>query len=246
MLITSLDNDRVKKYIKLKDKKYRDQTDEFIVEGSHLVIEAYKQGLIKELILEQEEVFPLGDIDQIIYLPMDIINKISNVETPQTVMALCSKKKENYELGNHILLVDDVQDPGNLGTIVRSAVAFGVDTIVLGTSTVDLYNPKTIRSTQGMFFHVNIIRKDLEEVIDDLKKKEIPIYGTLVEHGDDVRDLTESDKERYALVVGNEGNGVRHEITEKCDKNLYIKMNADVESLNVGVATSILLYELGR
>ena len=93
MLITSVDNERVKKYLKLKDKKYRDSTGEFIVEGSHLVIEAYKQGLIKELILEIDEVFPLADIDNIIYLPMDIIKKISSVETPQTVMALCSKKE---------------------------------------------------------------------------------------------------------------------------------------------------------
>lgn len=246
MLITSMDNDRVKKYLKLKEKKYRDETGEFIVEGSHLVIEAYKQGLIKELILEIDEVFPLGDIDQIIYLPMDIIKKISSVETPQTVMALCSKKEESEELGNHILLVDNVQDPGNLGTIIRSSVAFNIDTVILSENTVDLYNPKTIRSTQGMFFHINVLRRDLLSVIDDLKKKEIPIYGTLVEHGEDVRTLSEKDKAKYALVLGNEGNGVRQEIIEKCDKNLYIKLNSDVESLNVGVACSILLYELDR
>lgn len=245
MLITSLDNDKVKKYIKLKDKKYRDKTGEFIVEGSHLVLEAYKHGLIKELILEKDEVFPIG-FDDIIYLPMEIINKISSVETPQTVMALCSKKEESDDLGNHILLVDDVQDPGNLGTIIRSAVAFNVDTVVLSNNTVDLYNPKTIRSTQGMFFHTNVIRRDLKAVIEKIKEESIPVYGTLVEHGDDVRELNESDKERFALIVGNEGNGVRKELTDMCDKNLYIKMNSDVESLNVGVATSILLYELGR
>ena len=245
MLITSLDNEKVKKYIKLKDKKYRDKTGEFIVEGSHLVLEAYKHGLIKELILEKDEVFPIG-FDNIIYLPMEIINKISSVETPQTVMALCSKKEESNDLGNHILLVDDVQDPGNLGTIIRSAVAFNIDTVVLSNNTVDLYNPKTIRSTQGMFFHTNVIRRDLKEVIDKLKDDSIPIYGTLVEHGDDVRELNGSDKKRFALIVGNEGNGVRKELTDMCDKNLYIKMNSDVESLNVGVATSILLYELGR
>ena len=245
MLITSLDNDKVKKYIKLKEKKYRDKTGEFIVEGSHLVLEAYKHGLIKELILEKDEVFPIG-FDNIVYLPMDIINKISSVETPQTVMALCSKKEESQDLGNHILLVDDVQDPGNLGTIIRSAVAFNIDTVVLSTNTVDLYNPKTIRSTQGMSFHINVIRKDLKDVICKLKEESIPVYGTLVEHGDDVRELNEKDKERYALIVGNEGNGVRKELTDMCDKNLYIKMNSDVESLNVGVAASILLYELGR
>jgi len=245
MLITSLDNDRVKKYLKLKEKKYRDQTGEFIVEGSHLVLEAYKQGLIKELILEKEEVFPI-DVKDVIYLPMDLIHKISKVETPQTVMALCSKKEESEELGDHILLVDDVQDPGNLGTIIRSAVAFNIDTVVLSKNCVDLYNPKTIRATQGMFFHINVLRRDLEEIIQQLDDEDIPIYGTLVEYGEDVRTLKDKDKVKFALVVGNEGNGVRKEISDMCDKNLYIKMNSDVESLNVGVATSILLYELGR
>ena len=245
MLITSLDNDKVKKYIKLKDKKYRDKTGEFIVEGSHLVLEAYKQGLVEELILEIDEVFPIS-IENIVYLPVELINKISSVETPQTVMALCKKKEESDELGNHILLVDDVQDPGNLGTIIRSAVAFNIDTVVLSNNTVDLYNPKTIRSTQGMFFHINVIRRDIKNIIEKIKEESIPVYGTLVEHGSDVRELNNSDKEKFALVVGNEGNGVRKEITDMCDKNLYIKMNSDVESLNVGVATSILLYELGR
>lgn len=245
MLITSLENDRVKKYIKLKEKKYRDQTGEFIVEGSHLVLEAYKQGLIKELILEQEEVFPI-DVDTIVYLPLEIIKRISTVETPQTVMALCAKKEEQEDLKEHILLVDDVQDPGNLGTIIRSSVAFNIDTVILGKNTVDLYNPKTIRATQGMFFHINVLRRDLEEVIPKIKESGIPLYGTLVEHGEDVRTLNDKNKSKFALVVGNEGNGVRKEISDMCDKNLYIKMNADVESLNVGVATSILLYELGR
>ena len=245
MLITSMDNERVKKYLKLKEKKHRDRTGEFIVEGSHLVIEAYKKGLIVELILEQDEVFPLP-IKDVIYLPKEIIEKISSVETPQMVMALCKKQEENNELGDKILLVDDVQDPGNLGTIIRSAVAFNVDTVVLSPNTVDLYNPKTVRSTQGMFFHINVIKRDLNEIIPLIKNEGIPLYGTLVEHGSDVRTLGEKDKARYALIVGNEGNGVHREISLLCDKNLYIEMTGIVESLNVGVATSILLYELGR
>lgn len=245
MLITSIENDRVRKYIKLKDKKYRDKTGQFLVEGAHLVLEAYKKGLIDELILEKEEVFPL-DIQNIIYLPMDIIAKISTVETPQTIMALCHKKKEKDELKDKVLLIDNIQDPGNLGTIIRSAVAFNIDTIVLSENTVDLYNPKTIRATQGMFFHINIIKRNIEETIIKLHQEQIPVYGTLVGHGEDVRALTEKDKLRYALVVGNEGNGVRKTITNLCDKNLYINLNANVESLNVAIATSILLYELGR
>jgi len=245
MLITSMENERVKKYLKLKEKKYRDKTAQFIVEGSHLVLEAYKNGLIDELILEKEEVFPL-DIKNIVYLPMEIINKISSVETPQTIMALCHKKREDTNLKNKILLIDNIQDPGNLGTIIRSAVAFNIDTVVLSENTVDLYNPKTIRATQGMLFHINIIKKSLEIVIDELKEKNIPVYGTLVGHGSDVRTLSEKDKFKYALIVGNEGNGVRNNISEMCDKNLYINLNTNVESLNVAIAASILLYELGR
>lgn len=245
MLITSMENDKVKKYIKLKEKKYRDKTGQFIIEGSHLVLEAYKNGLIDELILEKDEVFPI-DIENIVYLPMEIINKISTVETPQTIMALCHKKEETSELKDKILLIDNIQDPGNLGTIIRSAVAFNIDTVVLSENTVDLYNPKTIRATQGMFFHINIIKKNLELVIEELKQKNIPIYGTLVGHGSDVRLLNEKDKLKYALVVGNEGNGVRNTISAMCDKNLYINLNTNVESLNVAIATSILLYELGR
>ena len=97
-----------------------------------------------------------------------------------------------------------------------------------------------------MFFHINIIKRDLESVIAELKEKQIPVYGTLVGYGSDVRSLSEKDKLRYALVVGNEGNGVRNSISNLCDKNLYINMNGNVESLNVAIATSILLYELGR
>ena len=120
------------------------------------------------------------------------------------------------------------------------------DHLHLSVHTVDLYNPKVLRSTQGMIFHLNIITKSLDEAIDELKNNEYPIYGTRVEYGSDVRTLNKKDKKRYALVMGNEGNGIRREILDKCDKFLYIDMNEKVESLNVAVATSILLYELNR
>ena len=143
-------------------------------------------------------------------------------------------------------MLDNVQDPGNLGTIIRSAAAFDVDTVVLSPDCVDVYNPKVVRSTQGMLFHINVIISELEDVINDLKKQEIPVYGTNVEYGDDVRFLKEKDKVKYALVMGNEGSGVRKSILQMCDKLLYIDMNKCVESLNVAVAASILLYEMNR
>ncbi len=240
MLITSIENNKVKEYMKLQQKKYRDRSNRFIVEGMHLVLEAYKSGLIEEVILEKDEVLPI-DVP-IVYTTKEVIQKISNLDHPVSVLALCKKKEEVKELGNRVLLLDGIQDPGNLGTIIRSALAFSIDTIVLSEDTVDLYNPKVVRSTQGMMFHISIVRRNLKETISELKDKDIPVYGTKVTHGQDVKSIRKSS--RYALVVGNEGNGVREEISQMCDANLYIPISSEVESLNVGVASSILLYEL--
>lgn len=240
MLISSVENPKIKEYIKLQQKKYRDKSGKFIVEGMHLVLEAYKCGILEEVILEQDEVIPLDA--KIVYVTEEVIKKISTLDHPVPILALCKKKEEQEELGSRVLLLDNIQDPGNLGTIIRSAVAFDIDTIVLSEKTVDLYNPKVVRSTQGMLFHTNIIRRNLKEVINELKQKEIPVYGTKVEYGEDARVVR--DRKSYALIVGNEGSGVEEELSALCDQNLYIEMNSSVESLNVGVATSILLYEL--
>lgn len=244
MLITSLDNDRIKTYIKLQNRKYRKRNAKFIVEGMHLVLEAYKEGIIEEIILEENSVLPL-DVP-VVYTTKEIIRKISTLETPSDVMAVCRMKDDKIKIGNKVLLLDQIQDPGNLGTIIRSAVAFGIDTIVLSKDTVDLYNPKVIRATQGMMFHIPIITRELPSIIDELKNNEIPVYGTKVGYGEDVHQIPQKDKNSFALVVGNEGNGVSENILDKCDKFLHIDMDDRVESLNVGVATSIILYELNR
>lgn len=244
MVITSLENENVKKYRKLQKKKYRDEYGEYIVEGMHLVIEAFKKGLIIELILEENESLPLPA--PYVYLGKEVIKKVSTMETPSTVMALCKKIEKDDIEGDKILILDQIQDPGNLGTIIRSAAAFNIDTIVLSENTVDLYNPKVLRATQGMFYHVTIIHRKAEEIITILRSLEIPVYGTRVEYGEDVRSLIKKDRKKFAVVVGNEGNGVRSEINEMCDRFLYIKMNDNVESLNVAVASSILLYELDK
>ena len=131
-----------------------------------------------------------------------------------------------------------------MGTIIRSAVAFDIDTIILSKNCVDLYNPKVVRSTQGMLFHIPILIYDFDELLPMLKELKIPIYATRVEYGTDVSTLKEDEKKRFALLMGNEGNGVHPEYLELSDKNLYIPMSNEVESLNVAIATSILLYEL--
>lgn len=241
MVITSLDNEKIKNYIKLKERKYRRESKTYIVEGEHLVLEAYKEGLIIEVILARDEALPI-DCEKV-YVTEEILDKITTMENAPRIMALC-KMKEEETYGNKLLLLDGVQDPGNLGTIIRSAVAFNIDTVILGVGTVDLYNPKTIRAAQGMHFHISVMERELLPIIKDLKDKDIPVYGTDVEKGENAKVLKNKDREKYALIMGNEGNGLSSEVRSLCDSMLMIKMNDKVDSLNVGVATSILLYEL--
>ena len=241
MVITSLENSKVKDVVKLQSKKYRDLTNCFVVETEHLVDEARKAGIIKDLFLVEEE---FVDNDDMYFVTEEVMKKMSSMENPSNVLAVCEKSNSKEIIGSKILLLDGVQDPGNLGTIIRSSVAFGVDTIILSNDTVDLYNPKVIRASEGMFCHINIITMDLSDAISTIKSRGITVYGTNVINGEDVSSI--SNKSSYALVMGNEGNGVSQKICDLCDKNLYIPMKENCESLNVGVACSILLYELGR
>ena len=168
------------------------------------------------------------------------------MDTPSTVLGLCRKIDNDDVIGERILVLDNVQDPGNLGTIIRSALAFNVSTIILSENTVDLYNPKVLRATQGMLFHMNIISRDVVNWLSTIAPLGIPIYGTKVDGGFDPRKLSKTEKKKFVLIVGNEGNGVSSRVLDLCSKNLCIPTNIRVESLNVAVATSILLYELGN
>lgn len=243
MLITSVHNEHIKEIAKLKDKKYRDKIDVFLVETKHLVLEANKAGLIKELILEKDELFPIN-APLVTYVTKDVLKKISSLENPSNVMAVVYKKKAEEKLGEKILILDKIQDPGNLGTIIRSAVAFNIDTIVCSPDTVDLYNPKVVRASQGMMFHKSIIVRDTEKFIQELKEQDYKIVGTKVTNGHDVR--TSSIYSHFALVIGNEGQGISQNIDELCDEYLYIRMNEVCESLNASVAASILMYEINN
>ena len=242
MLITSVHNEHIKELVKLKEKKYRDESNTFIVETKHLVLEAYKAGLIKELILEQDEIFPL-DVP-VTYVSKEVLKKLSSVESPSKVMAVVNKREVENTYREKVLILDRIQDPGNLGTIIRSAVAFYINTIVCSPDTVDFYNPKVVRASQGMMFHIPILVKDTKKVINELKDSDYKIVGTKVTNGKDVR--TASIYSHFALIIGNEGQGISKEIDEMCDEYLYIKMNENCESLNASVAASILLYEINN
>ena len=241
MVITSLDNDKVKYYYKLQKKKYRDLNNEFVVEGEHLVLEAYKAGVLKEILILEEEVLPI-EVPQI-EVSKEVLKKITSLNTPPKMIGLCEKKIDTT-IGKRILILDEIQDPGNMGTIIRSTVAFNIDTIVIGDGCVDVYSPKVIRATQGMIFHVPIVFYSIDKLIPILKELNIKVYATNVKYGEEVKNLTKKEKETFALIIGNEGNGVNPKYLEMSDKFIYIPMNEVVESLNVAIATSIILYEM--
>ena len=239
-MIESVNNEQIKEIRKLKDKKYRDESNLFLVEGDHLVREAYKSGNLVKLILTED----IYDFDVEKLLVSDkVIKSISELNN-SSVIGICKKISTELNLTKNVLILDGLQDPGNLGTIIRSCIAFGIDNLVLSNNTVDLYNSKVIRSTQGMIFNINIIRDDLSKVISLLKENNYNIYGTNVVNGIDIKDVKKDEK--YAIIMGNEGNGISSEINSLVDKNIYIKMNEKCESLNVAVSASIILYELSK
>ena len=231
MEITSLDNPKIKLLLKLNQSKYRKKEGLFIVEGAHLVKEAKNLNLLVEA-------YSVNDIDGYIKVTKEIMKKISNTDTIPIEVGLC-KILENNKLSNKILILDAVQDPGNLGALMRSAKAFGFETIILGEGCCDIYNDKVIRSSQGAIFKLSFIHANLVEFISNLK--DYDIYGTDVVNGIDVNEIKEKNK--IAIILGNEGNGVSQKVKELVNKNIYIPLN-NTESLNVSVAGGIIMYVL--
>lgn len=239
MLISSLDNSRIKEVIKLRDKKYSLSKGLYIVEGEHLVVEALKNNLLYELfVLEGNEKDYRYAYDLV---TEKVMKKLSDLKSTPRVLGVVSMK-ETKDLGNKIVLLDNVQDPGNAGTIIRNAVAFGVDTIIFSKESVNPYNEKVVRSAQGMIFNVNIIVDDLSKRIKEIKEKNIKVIGTSLKTKRNVNAMPKYEK--YAVVFGNEGNGMSDEISKMCDVLYKIGMDNKCESLNVGVSCGIILYKL--
>lgn len=242
MLYSSINNEKIKFLKKLNNKKYRDEFDMFLVEGEHLVLEAYKAGCLSELYLLENISLSLDVSTN--YISHNVLKYISSLDCPNGIIGVCRKMQSSLKEGK-IVILDGVQDPGNLGTIIRSCVAFNVDTLVLNKECVDLYNSKVIRASQGMLFNLNImIVDDLFSFIKELKGCKYQIFSTNVINGNDLKSIEISD--RFAIIMGNEGNGVSKLIDDICDERIFINMNPLCESLNVGVATSIILYEFDR
>ena len=234
MEITSTNNEKIKYLSKLKEKKYRDIEKLFLVEDEHLVNEALKNGVVKEIYTTSDIEYPVPTY----HVSSKVMKALSSQITGAKVIAVCSHLEEKKVSGN-VIVLDNVQDPGNLGTIIRSAVAFNFNTVVLSNDTVDIYNPKVVRSSEGMIFNINVIRCDIKDFLNNLDDSYIKVTT-------DVRSGTRIQNLKYkniAIVVGNEGNGVKEEIASICDECVHINMNNNCESLNVGVSASILMYE---
>ena len=239
MLITSKDNNRIKEIRKLLTKKYSLEKGLFVIEGENLIEEAIKNHMLKELyVLEGTTCNYDFNYD---YVTNDVMKSISDLKSTPRLLGI-SKINNNNFIGNKIVILDNIQDPGNAGTIIRSSVAFNADTVVFSKDSVSPYNEKVLRSTGGMIYNTNIVIGDLKEIINKIKDKHIKVVGTSLKKSKSLEEL--ENMEEFAIIFGNEGNGVREEILHMCDEIIRIDMNPACESLNVGVATSILLYEI--
>ena len=248
--ITSTNNETIKYFISLNDKKTRMNEKRFIIEGYHLVNEACKTNLLEAVISTSEkELKKIPNVKR--YLVNDaIINKISTTKNPQNIIGIV--KMLDHNINNLIpiikkndvklIMLDGVNDPGNLGTIIRTAAGLGYDGLIMSNNTVDLYNEKVIRSTQGVIFKIPIIKSDLLEVIKLLKKEKVFCIGTVLENAKNIKSFTKKNK--FVICLGNEAQGISKEVLENMDENVKIEMKNDVESLNVSIAAGIIMYKM--
>ncbi len=241
MQITSLSNAKVKQWFKYHEKKHRDKDQRFLIEGEHLLQEAHRAGII-ECIMVEIGCPSLIDGYPVYELTPPIMAKLSLRESKASLMALC-RYPQNEMQSDRILMCDGVQDPGNLGTLIRTACSFHYRNVVLSKHCVDAYNEKVIRSTQGAQFHVNLKRCDLIDAIQAYKSQGYHIYATSLQNAKPLATITPQTK--HVLIMGNEGKGVSEEVLALCDESIFIEMKT-FESLNVAVAGGICMYELSK
>lgn len=245
--IISKSNEKIKQLNKLKQKKYR--VNSYLVEGFHLLEEAIKaDALIKQIFMTetayQKINFPMPLVD-IFLVSEEIMQYLSDSRTPQGVVAEIIKESDkSFTNFGKWLVLEKVQDPGNVGTMVRTADALGIDGVIISNDSADIYSPKVLRAMQGSHFHLPIIEKDILAFFEN-NLDSMPIYAsTLSDDSIDLRELPHSDN--WFLVMGNEGSGVSSTIQNLATKRVHIPMNGSAESFNVAVACGILLFTLSN
>ena len=255
--ITSKDNDFIKHVKKLKDKKYRDISNEYVIEGVKLVAEAIQEAApIKQIVLcddcERSDLIPKDLMYEIakydcIYVNEKLFQYLSEVQNPQGILAIVEKNNKNEQIDysqDIIVALDDVQDPGNLGTILRTVDSIGLTQILVSKGTADCYNPKVVRSTMGAIFRIKIVEcDDLLKTLKEVKKHKFKVMVSSLQTENSIYDVNYNKK---VIVIGNEANGVEFNIQELADEKIKIPMLGKTESLNASVATGIILYEYVR
>lgn len=257
-VISSKENEIIKNIKKLKEKKYRDLNNEYIIEGIKIIQEAIQENAkIKQIIIcddcEKNAYIPQEIMYEIakyecIYVTNKIFTSLTDVKNPQGIMAIVEKnnsKEEEIDYNQDIIVaLDDLQDPGNLGTILRTVDSIGINQILVSKGTADSYNPKVVRSTMGAIFRVKIIEcEDLEKTLREIKKHKFEILVTSLQTENSIYDIKYNKK---VIVIGNEANGVEEKIQNMADIKAKIPMLGKTESLNASVATGIILYEYVR
>lgn len=255
--IESEDNSRLKLVRKLATKKHRDQEGRFIIEGINLVEEAIRKHVQLDMIIMAEDFrydedrLRLSDIAELCVVSRAIYEKLSDAGNGSGVMAVA--RKQAYTVENldelsdsaNVLVLDRVQDPGNIGTMIRTAVAAGYELVVVCKGTADIYSPKVLRATAGMVFHIPMFfTNDAKETAEQMQRIGKRLCVTVPRGGVPYfeRDLSKG----VALVIGNEGNGISDELIELADEKLTIPMNGEIESLNAAISAAILMYEAVR
>ena len=243
-IITSKANSVVKNAKKLHQKKYRKSS--YLIEGWHLFEEAVQSGAkIEKIFALSEYGEKLTDYPQTVFVAEEILLDLADSQTPQGIVAIVQKKEEqlpDFASGKYLFL-EDVQDPGNVGTMIRTADAAGFSGVIVSSKSADIYSLKTLRSMQGSHFHVPIYRMSVEGFVEEAKKSGLPILATtLSQNSKDYRELAQLAD--FALVMGNEGQGISQFMTNQADQLVHITMKGQAESLNVAVAAGILMFYL--
>lgn len=255
-IITSKDNENIKSIKKLKERKYRDLNNEYIIEGIKILKEAIQEKAVIKKIVICEECLANNIIDEkllyeiakydCLYVSKKIFEGLTDVSKPQGILAVVeknNKKDINYN-EDIIVALDGLQDPGNLGTILRTLDSANLSQVIVSKDTVDAYNPKVVRSTMGAIFRVNIVEaENLKETLKEMKRHKYKVMCTDLTAS---KNIYEIDYNKKILVIGNEANGISKELLDMADEKIIIPMLGKTESLNASVATSIIVYEYVR
>ena len=255
-IITSKDNENIKSIKKLKERKYRDLNNEYIIEGIKILKEAIQEKAVIKKIVICEECLANNIIDEkllyeiakydCLYVSKKIFEGLTDVSKPQGILAVVEKNnKKDINYNEDIIVASDgLQDPGNLGTILRTLDSANLSQVVVSKDTVDAYNPKVVRSTMGAIFRVNIVEtENLKETLKEMKRHKYKVMCTDLTAS---KNIYEIDYNKKILVIGNEANGISKELLDMADEKIIIPMLGKTESLNASVATSIIVYEYVR